>query len=168
MRAHSNKPNACTPFRFGLFRCLPQLSYEQAHTLTPSHHPPSYQLNIQAQRKSNLPECCHKLQVCHQCCPREVQLRHPLQRKSHLEGRQWHGETLRERHNIARNDGMHRRDKLPPRTNGGTLTSTEVRESSNATKVSSRSTTRSASAMVTRTQKAQTDAPRKERSEHMY
>ncbi len=64
-----------------------------------------------------------------------------------------------------RNDGMYRRGKLPPRTNGGTVTSTEAREFSNATKVSSRSTTRSASTVATRTQRAQQDAPRRERSE---
>ena len=165
MQAHSNKP---------------QLSYEQAittgqksdpqpshtHTLLPNH-PPSYLLEYsQEQRKCSLPECCHRLLVCHPCCPMGVRLRYPLRRKSHLEGRQWHGETSRERYNIA-TTGMHRRGKLPPRTNGGTLTSTEARECSNATNVSSRSTTRFASAVATRTPKAQKCAPRKERSEHM-
>jgi hypothetical protein len=62
---------------------------------------------------------------------------------------------------------VYRRGKLPPRTNGGTLTSTEACECSNATNVSSRSTTRFASAVVTRTPKPQKGAARKERSEYM-
>ncbi len=47
------------------------------------------------------------------------------------------------------------------------MTSTEAREFSNATKVSSRSNTRSASAVARRTQKTQKEAPRIDRSEHI-
>ncbi len=47
------------------------------------------------------------------------------------------------------------------------MTSTEAREFSNATKVSSRSTTRSASAVARRAHKTQKEAPRIDRSEHI-